>query len=335
MRLVLLGPPGAGKGTQAKRLVSKYGIVHLSSGEMLRAAAAAGTPVGLQAKALIDRGEFVPDDMIVKIIAERIARADTQAGFILDGFPRTLPQAEALERLLAERGLKLDVVIALVVNEGILLERIKRRVADMKARGEALRADDNPEVLRERLASYRAQTAPLIDYFGRKRLLRPVDGMDSVDEVSAAIDDILAALPRLPRARRLPARPPNRPRRSQRRGARRSKRKAKNCQNCQKSCQKGRQTGQKGRQSRRRARPGCVKGPQGRRRQRRQKQAWTAQIRWPAEVDEDAINPLISYVFRSLTRCRAPIGRGRVSCYALRYPLPGKEEFRPLWAADR
>ena len=160
---------------------------------MLRAAAAAGTPVGLQAKALIDRGEFVPDDMIVKIIAERIARADTQAGFILDGFPRTLPQAEALERLLAERGLKLDVVIALVVNEGILLERIKRRVADMKARGEALRADDNPEVLRERLASYRAQTAPLIDYFGRKRLLRPVDGMDSVDEVSAAIDDILAA----------------------------------------------------------------------------------------------------------------------------------------------
>ncbi len=295
---------------------------------MLRAAAAAGTPVGLQAKALIDRGEFVPDDMIVKIIAERIARADTQAGFILDGFPRTLPQAEALERLLAERGLKLDVVIALVVNEGILLERIKRRVADMKARGEALRADDNPEVLRERLATYRAQTAPLIDYFGRKRLLRPVDGMDSVDEVSAAIDDILAAAAaRAPAARKTtkPAKKVTVAR------GKAPKRKAKTAKNCQ----KGRQTGQKGRQSRRRARPGCVKGPQGRRRQRRQKQAWTAQIRWPAEVDEDAMNPLISYVFRSLTRCRAPIGRGRVSCHALRYPLPGKEEFGPLWAADR
>ena len=194
MRLVLLGPPGAGKGTQAKRLVSKYGIVHLSSGEMLRTAAAAGTPVGLQAKTLIDRGELVPDEMIVAIIADRIDQPDARGGFILDGFPRTVPQAEALERLLAERGLKLDAVIALVVNEGILLERIEKRVADMTARGETLRADDNSEVLKGRLAAYRAQTAPLIDYYARKRLLRPVDGMDAVDEVGAAIDDILLAV---------------------------------------------------------------------------------------------------------------------------------------------
>jgi adenylate kinase len=194
MRLVLLGPPGAGKGTQAKRLVSKYGIVHLSSGEMLRTAAAAGTAVGLQAKTLIDRGELVPDEMIVAIIADRIDQPDAQAGFILDGFPRTVPQAEALERLLAERGLKLDAVIALVVNEGILLERIEKRVADMTARGETLRADDNSEVLKGRLAAYRAQTAPLIDYYARKRLLRPVDGMDAVHEVGAAIDDILLAV---------------------------------------------------------------------------------------------------------------------------------------------
>jgi len=193
MRLVLLGPPGAGKGTQAHRLISKYGIVHLSSGEMLRAAAAAGTAVGLKAKTLIDRGELVPDDMIVSIIADRIDRPDARAGFILDGFPRTVPQAEALERLLAERGLKLDAVIALVVNEGILLRRIEKRVADMTARGEALRADDNPEVLRERLAAYRALTAPLIDHYAKKSLLRPVDGMASVDEVGAAVDDILAS----------------------------------------------------------------------------------------------------------------------------------------------
>ena len=192
MRLVLLGPPGAGKGTQAQRLVSRYGILHLSSGEMLRAAAASGTPDGLRAKSLIDRGKLVPDDMIVSIIADRIDRPDAKAGFILDGFPRTVPQAEALDRLLAERGLKLDAVIALVVNEGILLQRIEKRVADMKARGETLRADDNSEVLRGRLAAYRAQTAPLIDHYAKKRLLRPVDGMASVQEVAAAIEHMLA-----------------------------------------------------------------------------------------------------------------------------------------------
>ncbi len=236
MRLVLLGPPGAGKGTQAKRLGTKYGICHLSSGEMLRTAAAAGTPIGLKAKSLIDNGEFVPDDMIVSIIAERIDHPDCAAGFILDGFPRTVPQAEALERLLAERALKLDAVVALVVNESILLERIEKRVADMTARGETLRADDNPDVLRDRLATYRTQTAPLIDYYARKRILRPVDGMDSVEEVSEAIDDIVAALRT---GEPVPASPPPRPsanaakagkpakKNVRRAGAKRAKRKAK------------------------------------------------------------------------------------------------------------
>jgi adenylate kinase len=191
MRLVLLGPPGAGKGTQAQRLVSKYGIVHLSSGEMLRAAAAAGTPVGLRAKGLIDRGELVPDEMVVAIIADRIDRPDAKAGFILDGFPRTVPQAEALDRLLAERGMQLDAVVALTVDEGVLLQRIERRVADMTARGETLRADDNPEVLKGRLAAYRAQTAPLADYYAARGMLRSVDGMAPIETVAAAVDQLL------------------------------------------------------------------------------------------------------------------------------------------------
>jgi adenylate kinase len=192
MRLVLLGPPGAGKGTQAQRLVSKYGMVHLSSGEMLRATAAAGTPVGLRAKGLIDRGDLVPDEMVVAIIADRIDRPDAKAGFILDGFPRTVPQAEALDRLLAERGLQLDAVIALTVDETVLLQRIEKRVADMTAHGETLRADDNPEVLKGRLAAYRAQTAPLADYYAARGMLKRADGMAPIDAVAAAIDRLLA-----------------------------------------------------------------------------------------------------------------------------------------------
>jgi adenylate kinase len=187
MRLILLGPPGAGKGTQAQRLIAKHGIVQLSTGDMLRAAVATGTPVGLRAKSIMDRGELVPDDVVVAIVADRIDQADARRGFVLDGFPRTVPQAEALDHLLAERGLKLDAVIELKVDEGILLQRIEKRVAEMTARGEQVRADDNPEVLKGRLAAYRAQTAPLAGYYVGKGLLKSVDGMASIDAVSGAI----------------------------------------------------------------------------------------------------------------------------------------------------
>jgi len=185
MRLILLGPPGAGKGTQAQRLIVKHGIVQLSTGDMLRAAVAAGTPVGLRAKT---------------IIADRIDQPDAKRGFVLDGFPRTVPQAQALDRLLAERGLKLDGVIALKVDEGILLRRIEKRVAEMIARGEKVRADDTPEVLKDRLSAYRAQTAPLADYYADRRLLKSVDGMASIDEVTAAVDRHLSSA-KAPKAR--------------------------------------------------------------------------------------------------------------------------------------
>jgi adenylate kinase len=192
MRLILLGPPGAGKGTQAQRLVHKHGIVHLSTGDMLRAAVAAGTAVGLRAKGIMDRGELVPDEVVVAIIADRIDQPDARRGFVLDGFPRTVPQAQALDRLLAERGLNLEGVLELRVDEGILLKRIESRVAEMNARGETLRADDNPEVLRGRLAAYRTQTAPLTDYYAGKGMLKSVDGMAPIDTVTSAIDQILS-----------------------------------------------------------------------------------------------------------------------------------------------
>jgi adenylate kinase len=188
MRLILLGPPGAGKGTQAQRLIAKHGIVQLSTGDMLRAAAAAGTPIGLRAKSNMDRGELVSDEVVVAIIADRIGKPDATRGFVLDGFPRTVPQAQALERLLAERGLKLDAVIELKVDEGSLLQRIEKRVTEMAARGEKVRADDNPEVLKGRLAAYRAQTAPLAGHYAGKGMLKSVDGMAAIDEVTAAID---------------------------------------------------------------------------------------------------------------------------------------------------
>jgi adenylate kinase len=188
MRLILLGPPGAGKGTQAQRLIAKHGIVQLSTGDMLRAAVAAGTPVGLRAKSNMDRGELVPDEVVVAIIADRIGQPDAKHGFVLDGFPRTVPQAQALDRLLAERGLKLDAVLELKVDEGILLQRIEKRVAEMTARGEKVRADDNPEVLKGRLTAYRAQTAPLAGYYAEQGMLKSVDGMAAIDEVTAAID---------------------------------------------------------------------------------------------------------------------------------------------------
>lgn len=191
MRLILLGPPGAGKGTQAQRLVDKHGIVQLSTGDMLRAAVAAGTPVGLKAKSIMEAGQLVPDDVVVAIIADRIDQPDARKGFVLDGFPRTVPQAEALDKLLAERGLKLDAVVELKVDQGILIRRIENRVAEMTARGEKVRSDDKPEVLKGRLDAYRAQTAPLAGYYDAKGMLKGVDGMAPVDEVTVAIAGIL------------------------------------------------------------------------------------------------------------------------------------------------
>jgi len=191
MRLILLGPPGAGKGTQALRLVEKHKIVQLSTGDMLRAAVAAGTPVGQRAKAIMEAGQLVPDEVVVAIIADRIDQADAKRGFVLDGFPRTVPQAEALDKLLADRGLKLDAVIELKVDEGILVKRIENRVAEMTARGEKVRSDDKPEVLKGRLEAYRAQTAPLVAFYAGKGQLKTVDGMAPIDSVTEAIDSLL------------------------------------------------------------------------------------------------------------------------------------------------
>ncbi len=194
MRLILLGPPGAGKGTQAKVLVERYGIVQLSTGDMLRAAVAAGTPVGLKAKDIMASGGLVPDEVVIGIISDRIDQPDAAQGFILDGFPRTVPQAEALDRLLADKNLRLDAVVELRVNEGVLLQRVETRIAEMTARGESVRADDNAEALAKRLTAYRAQTAPLVDYYGERRLLATVDGMQPVDVVSESIANILSAM---------------------------------------------------------------------------------------------------------------------------------------------
>ena len=182
-----MGPPGAGKGTQAQRLVERFKIVQLSTGEMLRAAVKAATPIGLKAKDVMARGELVPDDVVVAIVADRIEEPDARHGFILDGFPRTVPQAEALDRMLDQKGLALDAVIELKVDEGILLKRIENRIAEMIARGEPLRPDDNPESLKRRLDAYRAQTAPVTGYYADKGSLKTIDGMAPVENVSAAI----------------------------------------------------------------------------------------------------------------------------------------------------
>src|ERR1051326_1427614 len=193
MRLILLGPPGAGKGTQAQRLADRYGIVQLSTGDMLRAAVAAGTSIGRKAKDTMARGELVPDEVVVGIVSDRIDEPDARNGFVLDGFPRTAPQAEALERMLAGKGLRLDAVIELKVDEKALLDRITTRIAQMQTRGEKLRPDDNAESLKTRLHAYRVQTAPLLSYYGKKGLLRTVDGMAPIDTVTAAVDRALGA----------------------------------------------------------------------------------------------------------------------------------------------
>jgi adenylate kinase len=194
MRLILLGPPGAGKGTQAQRLVHRHGIVQLSTGEMLRAAVAAQTPVGLKAKDIMAGGGLVPDEIVVGIISDRLDQPDAAKGFILDGFPRTVPQAQALDDLLKKKHIKLDAVVELRVNESALLQRVETRVAEMRARGEDVRIDDTPEVLSKRLASYRSLTEPLIHYYSERRKLLTVDGMMTIEHVTREINRILAAI---------------------------------------------------------------------------------------------------------------------------------------------
>ena len=194
MRLVLLGPPGAGKGTQATRLVGHLGIPQLSTGDMLREAVAARSPAGLRAAEIMSRGELVPDDVVVAVVSTRIDRSDASLGFILDGFPRTLPQAAALDRELATRGAKLDVVLELKVDEDALLKRIRGRAEEAAMKGESVRSDDNPDAFKTRLDVYRRQTAPVSEYYRSRGLLKTVDGLQPIDVVTVNIANELAPL---------------------------------------------------------------------------------------------------------------------------------------------
>ncbi len=191
MNIILLGPPGAGKGTQAQRLVEKYGIVQLSTGDILRGAAASGSDLGKEAKKVMEAGQLMPDELMIQIISDRIDAPDCANGFILDGFPRTVPQARALDKLLADKGLKLDHVIELKVDDAVLVARITGRANEEAAAGRA-RADDNVETLKKRLAVYHGQTAPILPYYRDKGTLKVVDGMQDIDGVAREIDALVA-----------------------------------------------------------------------------------------------------------------------------------------------
>ncbi|RDJ27537.1 adenylate kinase [Bosea caraganae] len=192
MRLIFLGPPGAGKGTQATRIVEKHGIPQLSTGDMLRAAVAAGTPIGIKAKAVMDAGGLVSDEIVIGIVADRIAEPDAKRGFILDGFPRTLAQAEALDVMLESKGLPLDAVLELRVDQDKLVDRIVRRAEEARAAGQPVRKDDDPEVFKTRLEAYNRDTAVVAPYYAKRGQLTAIDGMKPIDEVTAAIEKALA-----------------------------------------------------------------------------------------------------------------------------------------------
>ena len=218
MRLVLLGPPGAGKGTQAERIATRYGVPHLSTGDMLREAVAADTEVGRRAKAIMDAGRLVPDDVMNRLVAERIAQPDAARGFVLDGFPRTLAQAKALDRLLEERDQRLDAVLEIAADDDALVERISGRFACARcgagyhdryrrpqvegvcdacgSREFVRREDDKPETVRARLNAYHAQTAPLLPFYEDQGLLVAVDGMAEIDDVSTAVFEKIDAAAR-------------------------------------------------------------------------------------------------------------------------------------------
>lgn len=193
MRIILLGPPGAGKGTQSARIVERFGIPQLSTGDMLRAAVAAGTPIGLEAKSIMESGGLVTDSIVVGIVADRIEEADARGGFILDGFPRTVEQAAALDRMLSDKNIALNAVVEFVVDEDALVGRIAKRASETAARGEPVRKDDTPDVFKTRLTAYRTQTAPLSAYYASLGMLRTVDGMKPVEEVTHDLMAILEA----------------------------------------------------------------------------------------------------------------------------------------------
>ncbi|MCF6370100.1 adenylate kinase [Rhizobium halophilum] len=194
MRLILLGPPGAGKGTQAQRIVEKHGIPQLSTGDMLRAAVAAQTDVGKRAKEVMDAGQLVSDDIVNAIVSERIDAPDCARGFILDGYPRTLVQADAVDAMLRSKGQALDVAIELAVDDSAMVGRILRRAEETKAAGGSVRKDDNADVYADRLRAYYKSTAPLIGYYYAKGKLKTVDGMAEMDTVTAEIEKVLSAL---------------------------------------------------------------------------------------------------------------------------------------------
>jgi adenylate kinase len=191
MRIILLGPPGAGKGTQSERITTAYGIPQLSTGDMLRAAVAAGTPVGLEAKSIMESGGLVPDAVVVGIVADRVEEPDAENGFILDGFPRTVEQAIALDEMLKAKGLELDTVIEFVVDENALVGRIAKRAEETAARGQPVRKDDTPEVFKSRFEAYKKQTAPLSNYYASLGHLQTIDGMKPIDEVTKDLKAVL------------------------------------------------------------------------------------------------------------------------------------------------